>query len=151
MAATAEPIYALLKYKKKWTWNKLEEESLRKIKETISRRKALAPFETRSERKVRLTCDACEEGMGPFWNKNKRTDRSCQCCIVISFPDIWAELHDLGKRSVSLCSCGRQAKKYLLGRIFLLRMDHRSLETLLSLGQPGICAYFLQNMQLKKV
>ena len=64
LAATAEPIYALLKDKKKWTWNKLEEDSLRKIKEPISRREPLAPFETRSKRKVRLTCDACEKGMG---------------------------------------------------------------------------------------
>ena len=44
MAATVEPIYVLLKYKKKWTWNKLEEDSSRKIKETISRREALPPL-----------------------------------------------------------------------------------------------------------
>ena len=85
MTATAEPIYALLKDKKKWIWNKLEEDLLRKIKETISRREVLSPFETRSERKVRLTCEACEEGMGQFWNKNKRTDSSCQCFIDYLF------------------------------------------------------------------
>ena len=53
-----------VKDQKKWAWNNLEEKALTRIKETIRRRDALAPFKTRSGRKVKITSDVCDEGMG---------------------------------------------------------------------------------------
>ena len=130
MAATAEPIYALLKDKKKWIWNKLEEDLLRKIKETISRREVLSPFETRSGRKVRLTC---EEGMGAVLEQEQANGQFMAVFYWLSLFRIYERNYAIFEKNVCLCSCGRKTlKKYLLGRRLLLRADHKSLETLLS-------------------
>ena len=138
MAASAKPIYVILKDKKKWTWNKLEEDSLRKIKETISRREALAPFETRSERKVRLICDACEEGMGGVLEQEQANGQFMSVLYWSSlFRTYERNYAILEKEALAYVAAVGKLKKYLLGRRFLLRTDHRSLETLLSQGNCG--------------
>ena len=53
----------MLKEHRKFRWNELEESALADIKEEIQKREVLAPFETRSDRKVRLTCDGFEKGI----------------------------------------------------------------------------------------
>ena len=64
MAVIAEPLHSLLRKDKAWKWGKLCDEALAKIKEEIGRRKSLASFDTNSEKKVILTTDACDEGIG---------------------------------------------------------------------------------------
>ena len=111
---------------------------MKKIKETISRREALAPFETRSERKVRLTCDACEEGMGAVLEQEQANGHFMPVLYWASlFRKYERNYAVLEKEALSCVAAVGKLKKYILGRRFLLRTDHRSLETLLSQGNCG--------------
>ena len=72
LATVAKPISALLEKNKKLKWTDTEEEALNQIKEQITKRSALAPFQTASEFKVRLQCDASEVGMGALLEQQQK-------------------------------------------------------------------------------
>ena len=62
----AMPIQALLKKQSltKWKWSEECDDVLNKINTMINKREALAPFETDEKKKVILSCDASDVGMG---------------------------------------------------------------------------------------
>ena len=64
MAVIAEPLHSLLRKDNTWKWGKICDEALDKIKAEIGRGEGLAPFDTSTEKKVILTTDACDEGLG---------------------------------------------------------------------------------------
>ena len=68
-----KPITRLLQKGVPFERSAKQQTALDKIKTEISKREALAPFETSSTRKVVLKCDACEDGMEQSLSKNEPT------------------------------------------------------------------------------
>ena len=132
-ADKAKPIYDLLKEKKKWAWNLPEQRALNKVKEAITRRDALAPFETSSKRAVRVTCYASEVGMGAVLEQEQE---DCIFKPVLywssQFRKYEANYSIAEKEALACVAATQKLRKYLLGRSFILRTDHKALVTLLS-------------------
>ena len=77
----AEPLYNMLKKGKKFSWGAPEAEAFKKIKETLSDCTKLAPFNTDNTKKVRLTCDASEKGIGAVLEQQQSNDNIKQFYI----------------------------------------------------------------------
>ena len=129
------PIQALLKKQSltKWKWSKECDDALNKIKTIINKREALAPFETDEKKNVLLSGDASDIGMGAVLEQ-EQADGTMRPVLYWSSQFRKYELnYSVSEKEALVCVAAvTKMKKYLLGRTFTLKTDHRALETLLS-------------------
>ena len=110
-----------------------EQQALDEVKEAITRREALGPFETSTRRAVRVTCDASERGMGAVLEQEQE-DGIFKPVLYWSsqFRKYEANYSIAEKEALACVAATQKLRKYLLGRKFVLRTDHKALVSLLS-------------------
>ena len=133
MATISEPLHSLLRKGKKWTWGRTEEESWNKIKEAITRGDTLAPFETSSLMKTYLTTDASDVGIGAVLEQEQLDGGIKPVLYWSSKLRKYERNYSVSEKEALACvTAMEKCRKYLLGRRFILKTDHRALVSLLS-------------------
>ena len=133
LAHLAAPIYALLKKHTKFVWTDKQQDALNRIKGCILERPILTPFNTDGKLKVVLKCDACQDGMGAVLEQESDTGDLRPVLFWSSKFRKYEANHYISEKEALACVFAMtKLKKYLLGRHFLLQIDHKALESLLS-------------------
>ena len=133
LADKAAPLYALLKKGSKFSWVENESKALAAVKQLISRRECLKPFDTDSERRVVLKTDASELEMGAVLEQEDSSGIMRPVLYWLSKYRFYEQNHStVEKETLALVCATNRLRKYLLGQNFSLYADHRPLETLLS-------------------
>ena len=128
MAEIAEPIHALLRNGSKWRWGKKEDESLERIKVEITREESLLPFDTDPSRKTFLTTDASDNGIGAVLEQEDDSFVRKPISYWSSKLRCYEKNYSISEKEALACVAGMlKFKKYLMGRNFVLRTDHRAL------------------------
>ena len=116
-----------------------EQESLDEIKSEIARGEVLAQFETSGSCETFLTTDASEVGIGAVLEQRQQNG-------IIKPVSYWSSKlrkYELNysiseKEALACVAAMKKFQKYLLGRKFTLRTDHKALTTLLGKGKTKI-------------
>ena len=133
MATIAEPLHDLLRKNRKFRWGQREQQSLYKIKSEICRSETLAYFDTSSKVKTYLTTDASEEGLGAVLEQEQADGIIKPVTYWSSKLRKYEKNYSISeKEALAAVSAMNKFRKYLLGRKFTLRTDHRALTALLS-------------------
>ena len=114
-------------------WNQRCSDALDEIKTSIGKRDALAPFNTDGTKKVVRYCDTSSEGMGAVLEQEQMDGKMQPVFYWSSQFRKYEKNYSISEKEALACvTAMRKLKKYLLGRKFTLKTEHRALETLLS-------------------
>ena len=139
LADLAEPMHRLLKKGVRWNWGIPEQKSLDSLKEAISRDESLAPFQTAGRCETRLTTDASELGLGAVLEQKQQNGIWKPVVYWSSKLRSYERNYSISEKEALACVTSMvRFRKYLLGRTFTLRTDHRALAALLSQGTTKV-------------
>ena len=82
---------------------------------------------------MRISCDAAETGMGAVLEQEEKSGGTLKPVLYWSsqFRDYEKNYHSSEKEALACVAAITKLKKYLIGRKFILRTDHKALTTLL--------------------
>ena len=141
MAVKAIPLNDLLKKGSKFIWNNECEDSWQTIKDLIVRDESLELFETNGKVKTYLTKDASDVGMGAVLEQQQKDGLVKPVIYWSSRFRKYERNYSIGEKETLTCVASMtHFKKYLLGRDFVLRTDHRALFICLSQGSTKVSA-----------
>ena len=133
LADKAAPLYALLKKGSKFSWAENESKALAAIKQLISRRECLKPFDTDSKCRVVLKIDASELEMGAVLEQEDSSGIMRPVLYWLSkYRSYEQNYSTVEKETLAIICATNRLRKYLLGRKFSLYTAYRPLEMLLS-------------------
>jgi hypothetical protein len=133
LSVIATPIYGLLKKDRHFHWGTDQEVAFEKVKAEFANLKAMALFNTDSRMAVRLSCDASNQGIGAVLEQEQPSGEYRPVLYWSSQLRKYERNYSISEKEALACVAAcEKMKKYLLGRRFTLRTDHRALVYLLS-------------------
>lgn len=149
IADTLSPLYELTKKNVKWQWSDECQKAFDATKEALVNCSGLTYYDP--SKPIILTCDSSGYGVGAVLSimVDKKTERPVffHSCTL---NDTQKRYSNLEREALAIVVAVKKFHKYLFGRKFLIRTDHRCLEYIFNPGKgvPAMTAAKLQRWSL---
>ena len=128
--------------KRPWEWTAVCEDSFIRLRQELCRAPLL--HHPDFEKPFIVDCDASDSGMGAILSQDTKDGEKLLCVESRKFSEAESKWHIREKEALAIVEALEKFRRFVLGRRFIVRSDHQSLQWLFDAKAGRLCRWALR-------